>query len=116
MSAPLISSQRHLDHAIVERKASRFQVFVVRTMDVELRGKAYRVLLDGHHNLAAAKLAGVEPTWRGPSAKTKRVRTQMPSGAFENMLINNLTDADWYYVDSGEVVSELQASDAGSQS
>ena len=64
-------------------------------------------LADGHHNLAAAKLAGVEPTWRGPSRKLQRVMQSMGPARSAEMLINNLTDSDWYYVDSGEIVTEL---------
>ncbi|PWF25040.1 hypothetical protein [Corticimicrobacter populi] len=111
MTMPLISSQRFLDPHKVLRKASQFKVFVVRTMEVSLRGRPYRVLLDGHHNLAAAALAGVSPTWRGPSRKMLRVQASMLPTEFERMLINNLTDSDWYYVDTGEVVPELIAAE-----
>ena len=104
---PLISSQRYLDPARVVRKARTFKVFVVQTVEVELRGVMYRVLADGHHNLAAAKLAGVEPTWRGPSRKLQRVMQSMGPARSAEMLINNLTDSDWYYVDSGEIVTKL---------
>ncbi len=107
MTAPLISSQRHLDPHKVLRKATRFQVFVVRTTEIELRGRLYRILLDGHHNLEAAKMLQVDPSWRGPSNKTRRVMRQMGAEAFARMLINNLTDSDWYFVESGEVVQEL---------
>ena len=88
MTAPLISSQRHLDHNKVLSKACAFKVFVVRTLEISLRGR-------------------VEPTWRGPSRKTLRVQAAMTPAAFERLLINNLTDSDWYYVDSGEIVVEL---------
>lgn len=104
---PLISSQRYLDPARVAHKARTFKVFVVSTVTVELRGKTYRVLADGHHNLAAARLADVEPTWRGPSRKLQRVMQSMGPARFAEMLINNLTDSDWYYVDTGEIVTEL---------
>jgi hypothetical protein len=107
MTAPLISSQRYLDAAKVLRKASRFQVFVVRTTEVEMRGRRYRILLDGHHNLAAAKMCGVAPTWRGPSNRTLTVMRALGNEAFSRALINNLTDSDWYFVESGEVVQEL---------
>ena len=107
MYAPIISSQRHLDPSIVARKVKTFRVFIVSTMNVELRGRMYRILLDGHHNLAAARMIGIEPTWRGPSEKMKRIRAKMSAKAFENMLINNLTDSDWYYVETGETVREL---------
>ncbi|MHB9833848.1 hypothetical protein Q8F57_003315 [Paraburkholderia terrae] len=104
---PLISSQRYLDEKKVADKAARFRVFIVRVADVTLRGKRYRVLTDGHHNLAAARLAGVEPTWSGPSKKWQRIQAKAPTGHFEAFLINNLTDADWYFVDTGEIVLDL---------
>lgn len=107
MNAPLISSQRFVDPRKVARKAATFKVFVVRAMNIDLLGRQYRVLLDGHHNLAAARLAGVEPAWRGPSRKTRRIQDSMSSADFERLMINNLTDSDWYYVETGEVVREL---------
>jgi ribosomal protein S4E len=51
---PLISSQRYLNPDVINRKAAKFKVFVVRTVNMEIRGKHYRVLLDGHHNLEGA--------------------------------------------------------------
>lgn len=105
--APLISSQRHLDAGRVADKAARFKVFIVHVVDVTLRGKPYRLLIDGHHNLAAARAAGVEPTWRGPTAKWRRIQTAVPAAEFERFLINNLTDSDYYFVGTGDVVPEL---------
>ncbi|WYX32143.1 hypothetical protein WJ976_12855 [Achromobacter denitrificans] len=107
MTAPLISSQRYLNTAKVLHKASRFQVFVVRTLEIELRGRRYRILLDGHHNLVAAKVRGVAPTWRGPSNRTRQVMRELGAEVFARTLINNLTDSDWYFVESGDVVQEL---------
>ena len=105
--APLISSQRHLDSLIVGRKAATFKVFVVNVIETTLRGQRYRVMVDGHHNLAAARLVGVEPTWRGAPKKLKRIMEKTPPADFERFLINNLTDADWYCVETGQVVAEL---------
>lgn len=107
MNAPLISSQRFMDRALVQWKAATFKVLIVSVMDVELRGRPYKVLLDGHHNLAAARFINVQPTWRGPSRKMRRIRASMPPADFERFMINNLTDSDWYYVETGEVVREL---------
>lgn len=107
MTAPLISSQRHLDRVTVARKAVTFKVFVVNVIDVTLRGQQYRVLVDGHHNLAAAALVGVEPIWRGAPKKLQRIMEKTPMAEFERFLINNLTDSDWYYVETGAVVPEL---------
>ncbi|MEX3692477.1 hypothetical protein AB3X91_24470 [Paraburkholderia sp. BR14263] len=105
--APLISSQRFLDPATVADKAARFRVFIVRVAELELRGRRYRLIVDGHHKLAAARAAGVEPTWRGPPAKWQRIQRATPPADFERFLINNLTDSDYYFVDTGEVVIEL---------
>ena len=108
----MISSQRYLDRQLVQHKASSFKVFIVRTLELDLRGRRYRILLDGHHNLAAARLAGTEPTWRGPPSKILRIQQRTSPAKFAWMMINNLTDSDWYYVDTGEVVSELLAPEA----
>lgn len=110
---PLISSQRFLNPSLVARKALSFKVFVVSTVEIELRGQMYRILADGHHNLAASKLAGVEPTWRGPSRKLQRVMRSMSAAEFAHFLINNLTDSDWYFVDTGKVVNELLPVEGG---
>lgn len=104
---PLISSQRYLDPKTVLRKAAGFKVFIVRILELEMRGQRYRLLIDGHHNLAAARMIGVEPTWKGPPTKFERVRRRMSPTEFENFMVNNLTDSDWYFIETGEVVSEL---------
>lgn len=106
---PLISCQRFLDRKVVARKVATFKVFIVRTVEVELRGRCYRLLIDGHHNLAAAKLTGTEPTWRGAPPKFHRLQKRMSPAEFARQMINNLTDSEWYYVDTGEVVEELLA-------
>ena len=93
--------------AMFRRAAALLDFVPADGMQVELRGRMYRVLVDGHHNLAAARLAGVEPAWRGASRKLQRAMQEMGPAAFARMLINNLTDSDWYDVDTGRVVLEL---------
>lgn len=106
---PLISSQRYLNRDVVARKANNFKVFVVRTVDLELRGRRYRVIVDGHHNLAAARLTGAEPKWKGAPPKLERIMKSMRASDFADFMINNLTDSDWYFHDTGQVVEELLA-------
>ena len=106
---PLISSQRYLNRQLVLHKAASFKAFIVYTLDLELRGRRYRIVLDGHHNLAAARLAGAEPTWRGPPPKIQRLQRRTPPAEFARLMINNLTDSDWHFVVTGEVVEELLA-------
>lgn len=105
--APLISSQRHLDRKTVARKAAKFDVFVVRVHECDLRGKRYRMIVDGHHNLHAARLRGEEPVFKPPGAKFLRHLSKMADWEREAFLINNLTDSDHYFVETGEVVEEL---------
>lgn len=105
---PLISSQRYLNEAVIKRKAETFKVFVVRVHECELRRKRYRMIIDGHHNYAAAKLKGVEPTFSGPGNKFLRHLNKMTPRQQEAFLINNLTDCEHYYVETGEIVSELE--------
>ncbi|MDP4557912.1 chromosome partitioning protein ParB [Halomonas meridiana] len=105
---PLISTQRYLNDAVIKRKAETFKVFVVRVHECTLRGKRYRFLMDGHHNYAAANLRGVEPTFTGPGAKFLRHLNKMTPRQQEAFFINNLTDCPHYYVETGEIVEELQ--------
>lgn len=106
---PLISSQRYLNREVINKKMAKFKVFVVRTIDLEMRGKLYRIILDGHHNLAAARLIGAEPTWKGPPPKLERLMKSITTERFAAFMINNLTDSDWYFHDTGQVVEELLA-------
>ena len=106
---PLISSQRYLNRQVIIRKATKFKVFVVRTVDLKMRSRIYRIILDGHHNLAAARLIGAEPTWKGPPPKFQRIMKSMPPESFVAFMINNLTDSDWYFHETGQVVEELLA-------
>lgn len=106
---PLISSQRYLNEAVIKRKAESFKVFVVRIHECTLRGKRYRMIIDGHHNYAAAKLKGVEPTFSCPGNKFMRHLNKMTPRQQEAFLVNNLTDCEHYYVETGEIVTELEA-------
>lgn len=58
--AQLITSQDYLDDEVVAQKldAHDFAIFVSPVFEVD--GQSYRVLLDGHHSLAAAIKAGAE--------------------------------------------------------
>ncbi|MGV2930191.1 chromosome partitioning protein ParB [Vreelandella venusta] len=106
---PLISTQRYLNDAVIKRKAETFKVFVVRVHECTLRGKRYRFLVDGHHNYAAAKLCGVEPTFTTAGAKFLRHLNKLTPRQQEAFFIDNLTDCDHYYVETGEIVEELVA-------
>lgn len=56
-----ISSQHYLDDDIVEAKRAARDYEVLVSPDFEVGGVVVRVILDGHHSLAAAKLDGAAP-------------------------------------------------------
>lgn len=61
MLSNIITSQDFLDEEIVAAKLASedFEIFV--SPEFEYDGQTFRVLLDGHHSLAAAIEAGVDP-------------------------------------------------------
>lgn len=103
----LISSQRYLNMNIVSERAVRFKRFVVNVYPVVLRGVQYTIIMDGHHNYAAAKLAGVEPDYRPIGKKIMKILAGMSVEEREALLINNVTDSNYYVVETGEVVNSL---------
>lgn len=103
----LISSQRYLDKEKVADRAMRFKRFIVSVYPVILRGQQYTILMDGHHNYAAAKLAGVEPDFRPIGKKVMKIISGLSERDRQALFINNVTDSDYYYVETGEVVKEL---------
>lgn len=103
----LISSQRYLDRSKVTDRALRFKRFKVAVYPIVLRGVQYTILMDGHHNYAAAKLAGIEPDYRSVAKKLMKIIGGMTEREREALFINNVTDSNYYYVETGEVVQEL---------
>lgn len=58
----LVTNQRHLDPMVVaEKVAARDYDVQVSPILADSAGMPYRVILDGHHSLVAARMAGVEP-------------------------------------------------------
>ena len=61
-SEQTISSQRYVDPAIVAEKQAA-EDYVAQYAIVEIDGEEYRVVVDGHHSIAAAKADGVPAEW-----------------------------------------------------
>lgn len=59
--ARLITSQDHIDEAIVAEKQASHDYDVLVSPEFEIDGEVFQVVLDGHHSLAAAIADGVEP-------------------------------------------------------
>lgn len=97
--AKLITSQHHLDDAIVEAKvaASDFAVFV--SPEFEVDGEIFQVVLDGHHSLAAAIEAGATPEINVMDATSHDAVAILDNGDIEGFLAAvHMGDGD--YIDA----------------
>ena len=101
----LISSQEYLDDAIVADKLARGDNFEVSVSPpFELNGRTVRVVLDGHHRLAAAKQAGRNPEFREMNATENDAIGLLNEGAIEDFLRAVHKGDDYKFVNSGKSV------------
>ncbi|AHF76225.1 hypothetical protein Sant_1155 [Sodalis praecaptivus] len=107
LMGPSISSQHYLDHDKVIDKAHLFRVFIVMVYLVVLRGRQYTMLMDGYHNYAAARLAGVKCIYQLIVKKLIKIFSGMTARESKKFLINNLTDNENHYVEDSEIVRKL---------
>lgn len=95
-----ISAQEYRDEAIIQQKleAQDFEVYVTPVFEVE--GKEYRVVVDGHHSLEAAKLAGVDPVFVEMGGEHDAVDL-INRGKIEDALEILRVDCDYYDIETG---------------
>lgn len=97
----IISAQRYIDDEIVAAKVAN-QDFVVALSPVfEVEGESYQVVVDGHHSLAAAKLAGVEPEYMVQDVRDNDTIQMLVDGRVEDFLVTHRIDSDYYDVATG---------------
>lgn len=96
-----ISSQRYIDEEIVAAKiaAEDFEVMVSPSFEVD--GEAFRVVLDGHHSMEAARQAGVSPIYTEYTATEHDAIGLLESGDFETFLEAVHMGDDYYDVETG---------------
>lgn len=96
-----ISSQRYIDEEIVAAKiaAEDFEVMVSPAFEVE--GETFRVVLDGHHSLEAARQAGVSPDYTEYTATEHDAIGLLNAGAVEAFLEAVHMGDDYYDVETG---------------
>lgn len=99
-----ISSQHYLDDEIVAAKLAARDFEVLVSPVFEAAGVTVRVVLDGHHSLAAAKLAGVEPEYTTADATANDAVGLLDQGDAETFLQATWVDGDYYDVDTKESV------------
>lgn len=100
----IISSQRYIDDEIVDAKLAAHDFRVTLSPAFVVDGIEYQVILDGHHSLAAAKLAGVEPEYTEATKQTADTVAMLERGEIEDFLIATRIDSDYYVVATGEDV------------
>lgn len=99
-----ISSQHHRDQNIVAEKLASGDYKVSVSPVFEFGGETIRVVLDGHHSLEAAKLAGVSPEFVELSASDSDKIALLDAGQYEDFLEITWMDGDWYDVETGKSV------------
>lgn len=99
-----ISSQRYIDDAIVLEKIASEDFDALVSPIFEISGNQYRVVLDGHHSIAAAKQAGVQPVYVEATATDHDAVAMLSannSGNPEAFLEAVYIECDYYNVDTG---------------
>ncbi len=99
-----ISSQHFLDDAIVAAKLAAQDFEVLVSPEFAYDGQTIRVVLDGHHSLAAAKLAGVSPEYVTADATANDKVALLARGEVDDFLEASWVDGDYYNVETMEAV------------
>jgi hypothetical protein len=97
----IISSQRHTDDQIVEAKRAAADYTVTVGKAILIDGETYRVVIDGHHSLAAARADGVEPVIVEATINNcdREAITDI-----DEYLESHWIDSDWYDIATGQTV------------
>ena len=100
----LITSQSHIDAEIVAAKIADGDFDVQVSPAFEIGGSTYRVVMDGHHSLAAAIEAGVDPVIVEQSARTNDKVALLDDGKIEDFLAACWMDGEYCFATSGKSV------------
>ncbi len=104
----LISRFMLLDEKRVREKMQLPQSeLVVRVLSVRLRGRPYRVVLEGHHALDAARRRRMEPIWRGPTPQFQKFLRNGDVKSVEYFFLFIFGHSGWCFIDTGLVVRRL---------
>lgn len=99
-----ISSQRFLDDEIVAEKVRHSDFEVAVSPAFEIDGVSYRVVLDGHHSLAASREAGTAPVFCEYDATDNDKVAVLNRGDIETFLELAYVDSDYYDIATGRDV------------
>lgn len=97
-----ISSQRYINDDIVAEKISAVDFEVMVSPSFEIDGEIYRVVLDGHHSLFAAKSAGADPVFFEADSTDHDAVSLITNGDVEGFLSAVHMGDDYYDTDNGQ--------------
>ena len=100
----LITSQHFIDANIVAQKITAGDFEVQVSPEFEIGGETFRVILDGHHSLAAAIEAGIAPTIIEQDAASNDRVALLATGDIETFLEACWMDGEYQYAVSGKSV------------
>lgn len=100
----IISSQHYLDADIVAEKIAAVDFEVLVSPVFEIDGESYRVVIDGHHSLAAAKAAGEAPVFVEATVQDSDRVALIERGEIEDFMELSYVDGEWYDVATGRAV------------
>jgi hypothetical protein len=105
MTSTIISSQRFLDEEkVADKLAARDFIVSISpafVADFGIDGATYQVVLDGHHSLAAAKIAGVDAEFVTVDESEHDAVALLAAGKVDDFLAVTYIDSDYYNVETG---------------
>ena len=100
----LITSQDFIDDEIVAQKIATQDFAVMVSPEFVFEGQTFRMLLDGHHSLAAAIEAGVEPDVTEATSTLHDAVGLIEDGKIDDFLTVTWMGADYRFAVSGKDV------------
>jgi len=100
----LITSQSYINDEIVAAKRAAGDYSILVSPEFDYEGETYRVLLDGHHSLAAALEDGAEIDVTEATATMSDSVALIEKGQIEDFLSATYMDSDYRFALSGKDV------------
>lgn len=100
----IITSQDYINDKIVAEKIEAEDFEILVSPEFEFEGATYRILLDGHHSLAAAIEAGKEPVVVEADSTDHDAVGLLKDGAVEDFMDAAWMGSDYRFAVSGEFV------------
>ena len=97
-----ISSQRHIDESIVEQKIANEDYDVMVSPEFVHDDTTMRIVIDGHHSLAAAQATGNAPNFVEATSQNSDSIGILLRGEIDYFLAINRIDANYYDIETGK--------------